>query len=315
MQASSSTPALSTHPCLLFNEASGTAYKLEELIKSRSADLELIEVGSRQWRERAQAALRDGRRLIAAGGDGTVNSVAGVVLEAPRGGEMAIIPVGTGNDVARALDIPLDDLEAAADLAIHGRPRAADAVAVLRDGRRAGWFLNSCYGGFGKRVADQISPEAKARFGLFPHWIQLARQMVDMPGYDVEISSPAGSATLQLHGLFLANSCYLGGGVPAAPKARLNDGLINVALVPVQSLWERFVTSVTFLNGSLDEREQTLAFTTSEIKVNAPPDFTYTMDGEAAPEGPLTFKVEPAAIQLVAGEHPIVFEAPEAPAG
>jgi diacylglycerol kinase (ATP) len=288
---------------LLLNEAAGTAFKLQDVVwRSIAERAEVVEMDGDVWRDRAAAAARHGRRLIAAGGDGTIHTVANLLLQAAPGSEVAIIPAGTGNDLARGLGLPIDDLEQAVDLALSGRAQPVDAIEFSGNNNDSSYFLNVGYGGFGERVADQVAPESKERWGLLPHWIQLAKQMLDLPCHEVAIRTPTGEATLTLHGLLIANACYLGRGVPAAPQARMDDGLMDVILVPAQSLWDRFLTSVELLRGQADESERTLSFATSELTVQASPELNYTFDGEAAPDGPLHFRVHAGALRIVAAE-------------
>jgi diacylglycerol kinase family enzyme len=113
---------------------------------------------------------------------------------------------------------------------------------------------------------------------------------------------------LQAHGVLVANSVYIAGGVPAAPQARLDDGVFDVALVPVQSALERLLTSLDLVRGRLVESDRVATFTARTLEVRAEPELTYTMDGEAAPNGPLRFRMLPAALSIVAAEHAPAFE-------
>jgi diacylglycerol kinase family enzyme len=97
--------------------------------------------------ELAAAAVADGvRRVVVAGGDGTVCEAA-EGLHRARGGELAILPLGTGNDGARTLDVPTD-LEEAARVATSGVIRSVDLItigdhAVLNAGFSSTWWLRS----------------------------------------------------------------------------------------------------------------------------------------------------------------------------
>lgn len=304
---------MNERPCIILNPKAGALVgQSTEWVERLRRDAEVIEVADPQeLSEIARSAAQQHRRLIAAGGDGTIHTVLNALAADFERNELAILPVGTGNDLARALGIPLDDLDAALELALRGPARPADVIAAHNAVAPVEHFINMCYGGFGARIADQVEPEEKSQFGLWPNWLRMARQMVEMPEHEVEIQTGGTSTKLSLHGLLLANSCYLGGGLPAAPHARLNDGLLDVHLVPTQSLWDRVVASVDLLSGRLSESDRTLTFATRELTIHAAPEMEYTMDGEAAPRGPFVFRVVPGALRIVAGEQALAFSPPQ----
>lgn len=275
-------------------------------------ETELHEVdGPAQMRALAEMAASKGvSRLIAAGGDGTVHGALNGIAGRLDRVELAILPVGTGNDLARAVHVPLDDMDAALTLALHGPARRVDVVR-LRGRAESRLFVNMCYGGFGGCVAKELDPEAKARWGLAAYWLTLAKRLLYLPEHRVRIRADGHAFSSTLHGLLIANSRYLGGGVPAAPHARLDDGRFDVALVPARSVWDALAASIALLAGSLDSSTHVMTFQARSLSVQSEPEMEFTADGEAAPAGPLDFQVLPGALRLVTG----VAEPAEASAG
>ena len=100
--------------------------------------------------------------IVAGGGDGTINEVfaAAYAAQLPETCSLAILPLGTANDLAHALGVPVDDVAAALRLAANARPRRMDAGFV--DGRL---FVNVVSGGFGSRVTAETDPEAQGAAG------------------------------------------------------------------------------------------------------------------------------------------------------
>src|SRR5688572_7669682 len=110
----------------------------------------------------ARAATQRGADLIiAAGGDGTVNQIVNGMMRARRAQlpRLAVIPLGTANDFAKGLQIPLE-LQAAAELAVRGNAVNVDVAQVNRR-----YFVNVSTGGFGPDITEQASSKSKARFG------------------------------------------------------------------------------------------------------------------------------------------------------
>ena len=117
----------------------------------------------------AEAAADGFGRIVAAGGDGTLNEVLNGL--APQlDVELGLIPLGTGNDLARTLSIPSDPA-AAVEVLRAGRTRAIDAIRVSRlgDERRPDeWFLNASAGGFSGEVDERLDGEVKGSWVRSP---------------------------------------------------------------------------------------------------------------------------------------------------
>ena len=94
----------------------------------------------------ARRAFGHGRAVVACGGDGTVNALAGVAAD--EGGVLGILPLGSGNDFARQLDIPRDDLDAAIDLLRTGQVVQADLGRVHTADGATTWFTTVANTGF-----------------------------------------------------------------------------------------------------------------------------------------------------------------------
>ncbi len=113
-------------------------------------------------------AVADARRgqidcIVAGGGDGTINEVfaAAYAAHLPDTCSLALLPLGTANDLAHAAGVPADDVAAALRLAANARPRWIDAGFV--NGRL---FANVVSGGFGSRVTAQTDSKLKERLAI-----------------------------------------------------------------------------------------------------------------------------------------------------
>ncbi len=185
----------------------------------------------------AERAKRDGYDLlIAIGGDGTVNEVTNGVMRATGGnpgGTVAIIPVGSGNDLAKMFAIP--NWRAGVERIIAGRRRTIDIVHVLGDRPAPGYdtpehyFLNAIDTGFGALVAHHVHdvPFLKGTplylVGIFKTLVNYAvpTLRIDMDGRRLEQRSTMTA---------VANGRCIGGGFWIAPEASVDDGSLDVII-------------------------------------------------------------------------------------
>src|SRR5207237_9551332 len=118
----------------------------------------------------AQDAVRDGSELVVVcGGDGTVRAVCGGV--AGTGVPVGVVPAGTGNLLARNLDLPLW-LNAAVEVALAGQDRAIDIVRIAGDGLGEDQhFLVMAGMGFDAAIMEGASEQIKARVGWLAYFV------------------------------------------------------------------------------------------------------------------------------------------------
>jgi YegS/Rv2252/BmrU family lipid kinase len=172
----------------------------------------------------AQEGVRTGvERLVVAGGDGTLAEVVTGLLAGGLGGDVQIglLPLGTGGDFARTLGISRD-LDGAIAALATGTPRVVDAGRVsFRDpsGREdRSWFLNATSFGVSGLVVELVNRAPKALGGRVSFLIGTLRALARYRCPSVALAA--------------ANGQYFGGGMRVAPGARLDDGLLDVVVVP-----------------------------------------------------------------------------------
>jgi lipid kinase YegS len=145
----------------------------------------------------------------------------------PAGLSLGVLPLGTANDFAHSTGIPVQDLTAALRLAADGTARRIDVG--LLDGRP---FFNLLTGGFGSRVTVETDPELKRRLG------GLAYVLTGISRF-AELSANRGSFRAEgfaWEGRFVAvaigNGRQAGGGVPLCPEALIDDGRLDLMILP-----------------------------------------------------------------------------------
>lgn len=165
--------------------------------------------------------------VIAAGGDGTVNEVVNGMMAArlPRP-RLGVVPLGTANDFAKGLQIPLDIHEAMA-VALQGSAVEVDVAAVNER-----CFVNVSTGGFGPEITEAVSAKAKRLFGKLAYLFSAVRQLAQLePAHAVFESE--GRTVYEGPFFFFAvgNARHTGGGTPVTPRADYSDAQLDVVIV------------------------------------------------------------------------------------
>lgn len=229
-----------------------------------------------------EAAAGGAALVVAAGGDGTINEAAnGLQQHAEQGGatpRLALIPLGTGNDLAAALEIPAE-IPAALEIAVGGRSLEVDVPRV--DDR---CFLNVSTGGFGAEATEEAPAEAKRALGSLAYIITGARKFVELRSSVARFSA---EETLY-DGPFLlyavGNSRRTGGGNWLTPRADLSDGLLDLCIVREMSRMEFVKLLPELRTGNHLDHPGVLYRQVPHVVVEAQSGLSVNVDGEPLPE-------------------------------
>lgn len=180
-------------------------------------------------RDSAIAGIASGLDVLAVtGGDGTVNL--GVNLCAGTETVLAIVAAGTGNDIARALDLPVRDGKAAAAVIASGTVRTIDAGRHTDAHGASHWFAGVLGAGFDSVVNERANswgwPRGRMRYNL-----AIARELpVFKPiPYVIEVDGVRHSTEAML--VAVGNGPSYGGGMLVCPDASFDDGLFDILVV------------------------------------------------------------------------------------
>ncbi|HET7683074.1 MAG TPA: diacylglycerol kinase family protein [Marmoricola sp.] len=180
------------------------------------------------YRMAHEAAVAGVDLALAIGGDGTIRAVCEEL--AGTGIPVGIVPAGTGNLLARNLDIPLY-LRAAVDVGLNGQDRAIDMVSVSGDEMEDATFLVMAGMGFDAAIMEGVNEEVKKRIGWLAYvWSALKALM--FPVIRVEISVDGSPFTThRARTIVIGNVGHLQAGMPLIPDATIDDGHLDVVLL------------------------------------------------------------------------------------
>jgi len=174
------------------------------------------------------AAVASADLVLVCGGDGTVREVCAEL--AGTGIPIGIIPAGTGNLLARNLDIPLF-LRAAIDVGLTGQDRAIDMVRVSGDGIEDTHFMVMAGMGFDAAIMEGVNEDIKAKVGWLAYVLSGLKSLM-FPAVRIEISVDDGEFTKhRARTVVVGNVGFLQAGMPLLPDASIDDGLLDVVIL------------------------------------------------------------------------------------
>jgi diacylglycerol kinase (ATP) len=254
----------------------------------------------------AREALDQGvERVVAAGGDGTLNEVVNGLSADFSRACLGLLPLGTGNDFARTIGVP-NDLEGALAVLKEGRVRTLDvARAHIGDiggiAGRGRCFLNVSAGGFSGEVSERAD-EAKDRWGPLAYMRAAIGALPELKGFLVRITlNGAETLELETYNVVISNGRYVASGIPVAPGAVLDDGLLEVMIAPATTIPQLAVLVPTVLLGRHMDSDLLLFRKATRVEIEGDPPMAFNVDGELLGEGPARFEILPRALRMIVG--------------
>ena len=241
-----------------------------------------------------RAVKEDCDVVVIAGGDGTV--MAAVTAMASCDVPLAILPTGTGNLLARNLDLPINDEKACLDIAISGRVRTID-VASVDDDRK---FAVMAGLGFDAAIMRDAPEGLKKRVG-WPAYVVSAAKHLRGRGIRVAITLDDGEKLhRRVRTVVVGNVGKLQGNIPLLPDARPDDGILDVVVIATRNVvdWARVTGRVVRRAHVPDRRME--RFTCQHVLVEASHLQPRQLDGDVIEDSrSMDIRIEPGALKVM----------------
>lgn len=230
--------------------------------------------------------------VVAVGGDGTVNEVFSGILGTQA--IFGIIPAGTGNGFARALDLPLN-LEKACQVLVEGRAKEIDVG--MANGR---YFLGTAGVGFDALIAEFAGEKLGPLRGMWLYFFAgaLTFYRYKPPLVNVEIDSEIVKVTPLV--IAIANTRIYGGTALIAPDAKPDDGLLDVCIIQDMSAFRLVCHLPKLFTGRHVNLPDVTMHKGRKAVINSPEPIPLHVDGEAAgSHARVEFTILPKAIRVL----------------
>jgi diacylglycerol kinase (ATP) len=234
--------------------------------------------------------------VVAAGGDGTVNEVVNGLAAVPAATRprLGVLPMGTINVFAKEIGLGPDIASNWAIIA-GGMTRTIDlAVATHSGGNR--WFIQMAGAGLDAAAIARVQWRLKKRIGPGAYlWAGLCALAGPLP--DIHVTGGPADVKGQL--ALVGNGRFYGGRVPVFPKARLNDGQLDLALLPRANLLTLARAAIALNGGRLLQMSGTLHQQSAEFHFHCHRTAPFQVEGDNIGVLPARFSIQPNALRVL----------------
>jgi len=220
----------------------------------------------------SMAAFEGYNAVYAAGGDGTINDVASGLIG--RNIPLGIIPLGTGNGLARGLNIPLDE-KGFTEVLLKNKTMKIDAGKIS-----SRYFFATCGIGYDAHIARNFNKPHKFNRMLLAYFYFALKNYILARQENVKLIIDGKEFKRRIFGLTAANTKQFGSGAIIAPHADPASGVLIAALFPKLNIFKSIPAMIKLFNGTVNEIKELelIEFKTLKIKRKEPG--LFHVDGE-----------------------------------
>ncbi|MCF8529063.1 MAG: hypothetical protein K9G13_04450 [Aquiluna sp.] len=201
-----------------------------------------------------EALALGAKHLIIAGGDGTIRAIVQELMESKADVTLSLLPVGTGNILARNLSLSVTNLDANLKRAINGSDFDIDlgiAKVLDKEGNCSTFFFTGIAGvGMDARIMQRTDLKAKKRIGWFAYIEGGFKSLpLKFEKFDIQVDDQP-VRTIKSYSVLVGNAGWLPGLISMMPDARLDDARLDIALIGPRKFWNwvDFLSRITWQN-------------------------------------------------------------------
>ncbi|EKY3942228.1 TPA: diacylglycerol kinase family lipid kinase [Listeria innocua] len=247
-----------------------------------------------------QAAEAGYEVVIAAGGDGTVNEVVNGLMQVEKRPKLGILPVGTTNDYARALNFAKDPLEALQIIAKQETIRVDIGKANETE-----FFINNAAGGRITEITYAVKESMKSKWGRLAYLFSGLIVLPKLSPVNVEITYNEETFKGEILLFFVNKTNSVGGMETLCPPAQLNSGMFELLILKKVSPKKLFQLFASIKKGTHLNSPHVIHARTNKVTIKSDADLNVSYDGVYGGKAPYTLEVIPEALEVFADEKRI----------
>lgn len=224
-------------------------------------------------------------RIIAAGGDGTVNLCVNAMVKYDIHLPLAILPAGTANDFAYYFELP-SEIEYQMDIALGNRTTKADVGMV--NGKI---FINVAALGALVDVSQKTDPNLKNAIGSLAYYLKAVTEIPQIRVLPVTLTTPEQVYYEDIYFMVVMNGESAGGFRKLSPQSSINDGKLDVIAFRKMPIVEFAPLLFEVVHGRHPNNKHVLCFQTDKLRIESDEDISTDIDGEHGEQLPLEFSV------------------------
>lgn len=237
--------------------------------------------------------------ILISGGDGTVDLILNTIKELNINIPMGILPSGTANDFAKAINLPFD-IKECIERIINSKPQKID-IGKVNDK----YFINVASAGMFTDVSQKINPDFKNNLGKVSYYIKGIEEALNLRKFNIKVSSKERKYEGDMYLMLIFNG-KTAGNINLAYKAKVNDGLLDVIIIKGVILPNMLPLLISVLKGEhLEEynKDNILYFKTKEVNIECMDDLITDIDGEKGPDFPLNIRCIEDGLEILGYEE------------
>ena len=233
--------------------------------------------------------------ILISGGDGTLDLILNVMKELDINIPIGILPCGTANDFAKAVNLSFDAKEAIERI-IKSKPKKID-IGKINDK----YFINVASAGMFTDVSQKINPDFKNSIGKVSYYLRGIEEALYMRKFSIKVESEEVEYNGDMYLMLIFNG-KTAGNINLAYKAKVDDGLLDIIIVKNILFPNMFPLLISILKGEHLEgynKDEILYFKTNKLKIDCKDKLNTDIDGEKGPDFPLEIECVKDGIELL----------------
>ena len=286
---------------LIYNPISGNgSFKnnidyIIERFQQKGYQIEPFRIDKREKLEEMISKIKPSeyKKVLVAGGDGTINQVVNFLLKHNIDLPLGIFPAGTANDYAQYFNLP-QDIEEIVEILLRDNYTLSD-IGMANDK----YFINVASLGSLIDISQRTNTELKNTLGVLAYYINGLTELHKLKSVNIKVISEEMNYEGEALFMLIMNGKSAGGFHKIAPCASINDGLLEVYIFKKCPIYELAPLFFAVVSGEIDNHHNVIHFRTNALRIECDEKVGTDLDGEKGADCPLNIKLLPKRLKII----------------